>query len=83
MANGRGSASFKKKSGSFLKKRTKTLLSVSGGTEFTYFGSVPQVICKSFLLLFFKKEVLFLLFPVAPLRGTASSVQLCGARPAC
>jgi hypothetical protein len=41
---------------SFLKKRTKKILSVSGGTALTFLGLVPQEICKSFLLLFFKKE---------------------------
>jgi hypothetical protein len=45
---------------SFLKKRTKKLLTVSGRTEFTRFGSVRREICTSFLLLFFKKGSPFL-----------------------
>jgi hypothetical protein len=39
-----------------LKKRTKKLLSVASGTEFTRLGRVRREICKSFLLLFCKKE---------------------------
>jgi hypothetical protein len=45
---------------SFLKKRTKKLLSVSGDTAFPRLRLARQAICKGFLLLFFKKEVLFL-----------------------
>jgi multidrug efflux system outer membrane protein len=43
---------------SFLKKRSKKLLSVSGSTESTWVGLGHGAIDKSFLLLFFKKEVL-------------------------
>jgi hypothetical protein len=46
----------RKGSCSFLKKRTKKLLPVSGGTELSCLGSVQRAMCKSFLLLFFKKE---------------------------
>jgi len=45
-----------KASSSFLKKRTKKLLSVQDRSEFTRSNSVPQAMDKSFLLLFFKKE---------------------------
>jgi hypothetical protein len=48
-----------KGSSSFLKKRTKKLLSVTGGTELAHLNGVPNAFSKSFLLLFFKKEVLF------------------------
>jgi hypothetical protein len=41
---------------SFLKKRTKKLLSVSDSTEFAGLNSVPMAMDESFLLLFFKKE---------------------------
>jgi hypothetical protein len=50
-----------------LKKRTKKLLSVSGGTELSHLASVQLAICKSFSLLFFKKEALpFLLLVPRP-----------------
>jgi hypothetical protein len=45
-------------SSSFLKKGTKKLLSVSGGTEFTDAARLPRATDKSFLVLFFKKELL-------------------------
>jgi hypothetical protein len=41
---------------SFLKKRSKKLLSVSGRTEPTRVASELGAMSKSFLLLFFKKE---------------------------
>jgi hypothetical protein len=41
---------------SFLKKRTKKLLSVSGHTEPTHGARRQHAMSKSFLLLFFKKE---------------------------
>jgi hypothetical protein len=41
-----------------LKKRSKKLLSVSGGTEPTRVDLRLRAMGKSFLLLFFKKEVL-------------------------
>jgi hypothetical protein len=41
---------------SFLKKRTKKLLSVSGGAGASRVNAVLQAISKSFLLLFFKKK---------------------------
>jgi len=44
---------------SFLKKRTKKLLSVSDPPEFARVNSVPVEMDESFLLLFFKKEVSF------------------------
>jgi len=46
----------RKESCSFLKKRTKKLLSVSSVTEVTCFGSMDRAMNKSFLFLFFKKE---------------------------
>jgi len=48
-----------KESCSFLQKRTKKLLSVSDSSEFSGSNSVPTAMDESFLLLFFKKEVLF------------------------
>jgi len=48
----------KRKDCSFLKKRTKNFLSVSASTELTNSNAVPTAMDKSFLLLFFKKEVL-------------------------
>jgi hypothetical protein len=47
-----------KESTSFLKKRSKKLLSVTGSTKFTDFALMLRAIDKNFLLLFFKKEVL-------------------------
>jgi len=41
-----------------LKKRTKKLLSVWGRTEFRYLARRPRGRSKSFLVLFFKKELL-------------------------
>src|ERR1039457_2895453 len=41
---------------SFLKKRSKKLLSTSAGTEFEWENSVLSDTDESFLLLFFKKE---------------------------
>jgi hypothetical protein len=53
-----------------LKKRTKKLLSVKGSRELAALNRLLAAISKSFLLLFFKKEVLFsflpLLLSVAP-----------------
>jgi hypothetical protein len=43
-----------------LKKRSKKLLSVSGGTESSRFDPVRRAFGKSFLVLFFKKEQLSL-----------------------
>jgi hypothetical protein len=45
-----------KASSSFLKKRTKKLLSVKGGTGLAHLNRLLAAISKSFLLLFFKKE---------------------------
>jgi len=53
-----GYLSQEKVSSSFLKKRTKKLLSVTGGTQLAKLNHPPDAISKSFLLLFFKKEVL-------------------------
>jgi hypothetical protein len=44
----------------FLKKRTKKLLLVTGGRRDSRLPAMPDAICKSFSLLFFKKEGLFL-----------------------
>jgi hypothetical protein len=41
-----------------LKKRTKKLLTVKGGTLFSHAAPQVDAMSKSFLLLFFKKEVL-------------------------
>jgi hypothetical protein len=46
----------KEGSSSFLKKRTKKLLSIAGGTILAHLDRAPDAISKSFLLLFFKKE---------------------------
>jgi len=43
---------------SFLKKRNKKLLPVSCATEFTRLNSLSHATDKSFLVLFFKKELL-------------------------
>jgi NAD(P)-dependent dehydrogenase (short-subunit alcohol dehydrogenase family) len=51
---------FKEASSSFLKKRTKKLLSVAGGAILAHLVCLLDAIGKSFLLLFFKKEVLLL-----------------------
>jgi hypothetical protein len=47
-----------KTSSSFLKKRTKKILSVMGNTGLAYLRCPLDPISKSFLLLFFKKEEL-------------------------
>jgi len=47
-----------RKNCSFLKKRTKKLLSVSDASEVDGLNSVSSAMDKSFLLLFFKKEAL-------------------------
>jgi len=53
-----------------LKKRSKKLSSISAGTEFKPANSVLSEIDKSFLVLFFKKELLaFLLFQWVDLPG--------------
>jgi hypothetical protein len=49
----------KEESCSFLKKRTKKLLSVSGSAVPSWGASSLGAIDKSFLLLFFKKEESF------------------------
>jgi hypothetical protein len=54
---------------SFLKKRSKKLLSVSGSTEPAHAGASPGAMSKSFLLLFFKKEALL------PQRHATSAVH--------
>jgi hypothetical protein len=41
---------------SFLKKRTKKLLSIAGSTRAARVNHLPDAMGKSFLLLFFKKE---------------------------
>jgi hypothetical protein len=43
---------------SFLKKRNKKLLPVSGGMGGSYLTSLLRATDKSFLFLFFKKEIL-------------------------
>jgi hypothetical protein len=48
----------RKANSSFLKKRTKKLLSIAGGTVLALLNRRQDAIDKSFLLLFFKKEVL-------------------------
>jgi hypothetical protein len=46
----------KEERSSFLKKRSKKLLPISGSRRATQVGSLPPATDKSFLLLFFKKE---------------------------
>jgi hypothetical protein len=46
----------RKKDSSFLKKRSKKLLSMAGSIRAPASSDLPDEICKSFLLLFFKKE---------------------------
>jgi hypothetical protein len=48
----------KKESTSFLKKRSKKLLLIAAGFRFKRANSVLHATDKSFLLLFFKKELL-------------------------
>jgi hypothetical protein len=48
----------RKQGSSFLKKRTKKLLSVTGNTNARWSNQKLAASGKSFLLLFFKKEVL-------------------------
>ncbi|HTZ70429.1 MAG TPA: hypothetical protein VMB71_07260 [Acetobacteraceae bacterium] len=48
----------RQESSSFLKKRTKKLFSVAGGTDSTYLTPLLRAKTKSFLVLFFKKELL-------------------------
>jgi hypothetical protein len=43
---------------SFLKKRSKKLLLIAAGTRFKLASSVLRATDKSFLVLFFKKELL-------------------------
>jgi hypothetical protein len=50
-------------SSSFLKKRTKKLLTVARRRRAKQVGQVPPETDKSFLVLFFKKELLFLPLP--------------------
>jgi len=52
-----------KGSSSFLKKRTKKLLLMRAGVCFRRLGQTPAASSKSFLVLFFKKELL----PFSPL----------------
>jgi hypothetical protein len=42
----------------FLKKRTKKLLFLRGSTSVRQLNEAPNAMCKSFLVLFFKKELL-------------------------
>jgi hypothetical protein len=51
-----------RKSYSFLKKRTKKLLFLSGSTGGPYVGQNLGARSKSFLVLFFKKELFFPFF---------------------
>jgi hypothetical protein len=53
-------ATRKQASSSFFKKRTKKPLSVTGCTGVALLNRLLDAISKSFLLLFFKKEVLAL-----------------------
>ncbi len=48
----------KKVSSSFLKKRTKKLLQMTTAARHSRLNQTPGPICKSFLVLFFKKELL-------------------------
>jgi hypothetical protein len=58
-----------KKRGSFLKKRTKKLLLLAPRFQPTQGALVLPVTDKSFLLLFFKKEVTFSFHVYAPHRA--------------
>jgi hypothetical protein len=49
---------------SFLKKRSKKLLQMASGIRLNAEAPVPAETSKSFLVLFFKKELLFLAFPL-------------------
>jgi hypothetical protein len=60
-----------------LKKRTKKLLSVKGGARQTWVASTLGETEKSFLLLFFKKEVL----PFLPREPVGADRQDLAARP--
>jgi len=60
----------RKTSSSFLKKRTKKLLSVSGSTESADLDWLADATDKSLLLLFFRKEVLSCLFSFSPYLGS-------------
>jgi hypothetical protein len=59
-----------------LQKRSKKLFSVSGGSSASQSGSVLRAIDKSFLLLFFKKEVLSTGCRHRPRRGGLISRRL-------
>jgi hypothetical protein len=48
-----------------LKKRTKKLLSIAGSAVLAIFDRLLAAMSKSFLLLFFKKEVLPFFLPLA------------------
>jgi hypothetical protein len=55
---------------SFLEKRTKKLLSIASGAELALLARLLAAMSKSFLLLFFKKEVLSFSPPRAPPRAS-------------
>jgi hypothetical protein len=60
-----------------LKKRTKKLLSISGGTALTDLDTVQRATDKSFLVLFFKKEhSSFLCLLLAPALAAAAPAPL-------
>jgi hypothetical protein len=60
---------------SFLKKRSKKLLFITGDTEATHLGKQQQASSKSFLVLFFKKERSSFLTPV-PNRARRANLLL-------
>jgi hypothetical protein len=53
----------KKRKQFFFEKRAKKLLPIAGNTGVSASSEWPDAMCKSFLLLFFKKEESFLLAP--------------------
>jgi hypothetical protein len=66
-----------------LKKRTKKLLNVKGSRELAVLNCLLAAISKSFLLLFFKKEVLLFLSSLwLPGYVTTDVHQICAELPA-
>jgi hypothetical protein len=57
-----------------LKKRTKKLLLMAAGMHAHALSHLPDAICKSFLLLFFKKEVLSLFYAATPACGGGTAI---------
>jgi hypothetical protein len=62
----------KEGSSSFLKKRTKKLLLIKGSNRLATLNDPPDAMSKSFLVLFFKKELLPSFTGYKPLRLSAA-----------